>query len=38
MRWRNHIVTLREEEVPKEDRVVKEVLFPGVEEKAEEEK
>jgi hypothetical protein len=28
MRWRNHIVTLREEEVLMEDRVVVEVIFP----------
>jgi hypothetical protein len=32
----NHIVTLREEEVPEEGRVVVETLFP--EEEAEEEK
>jgi hypothetical protein len=38
MRWRNHIVTLREEEVPEEGRVVVEVLFPEEEEEAEEEK
>jgi hypothetical protein len=38
MRQRNHIVTLREEEVPKEDRVVVEVIFPKEEEEAEEEK
>jgi hypothetical protein len=38
MRQRNHIVTLREEEVPKEGRVVVKVLFPEEEEEVEEEK
>jgi hypothetical protein len=32
IRWRNHIVTLREEEFPEEDTVVVEVLFPEEEE------
>jgi hypothetical protein len=35
---RSHIVTLREEEVPKDDRVVVETLFPEEEEEVEEEK
>jgi hypothetical protein len=38
MRQRSHIVTLRKEEVLIEDRVMVEVLFPEVEEEAEEEK
>jgi hypothetical protein len=38
MKWRKHIVTLREEEVPEEGRVVVQTLFPKEEEEAEEEK
>jgi hypothetical protein len=38
VRQRNHIVTLREEEVPEEGRVVVETLFPEEEEEVEEEK
>jgi hypothetical protein len=38
MRRRNHIVTLREEEVPEEGRVVAEVLFLEEEEEVEEDK
>jgi hypothetical protein len=38
MRKINHIVTMREKEVPEEDRVVVETLFPEEEEEAEEEK
>jgi hypothetical protein len=38
MRQRNHIVTLREEEVLTEGRVGVEVIFPKVEEEAEEDK
>jgi hypothetical protein len=32
VKWRNHIVTLREEEVPEEDKVVVETLFLEEEE------
>jgi hypothetical protein len=35
---RSHIVTLREEEVPEEGRVVVEVIFPQEEEEAKEDK
>jgi len=38
MRRRNHIVTLKEEEVPKEGRVVVETHFLKEEEEAKEEK
>ena len=38
MRWRSHIITLREEEVPEEGRVVVEALFLEEEEEAEEDK
>jgi hypothetical protein len=38
VRWKNHMVTLREEEVPKEGRVVVETLFLEEEEGEEEEK
>jgi hypothetical protein len=37
MRQRNHIVTLREEEVHEEGRVVEKVIFPEDKEEAEEE-
>jgi hypothetical protein len=36
VRQRNHIVTLREEKVPEEDRVVVETLFLEEEEEVEE--
>jgi hypothetical protein len=38
MNWRNHIVTLREDEVPEEGKVVLKFLFPEVEEEAEKDK
>jgi hypothetical protein len=38
VRQRNHIVTLREEEVPNEDRVVVETLFLEKEEDIQEER
>jgi hypothetical protein len=38
VRQRNHIITLREDEFPKEGRVVAETLFPEEEEEVEEEK
>ena len=36
MKLRNHIVTLKEEEVPEEDRLVGEILFLEEEEEVEE--
>jgi hypothetical protein len=36
VRWRNHVVTLKEEEVPEEDRVLVETLFLEEEEEVEE--
>jgi hypothetical protein len=36
MRIRNHIVILKEEEVPKEDRLVGEIIFLKEEEEVEE--
>jgi hypothetical protein len=38
VRLRNHIVTLKEEEVPEGDRVVAETLFLEEEEQVEEER
>jgi hypothetical protein len=38
VRWRNHIVTMREEEVLEEDRVGVETLFLEEEEDVEEER
>jgi hypothetical protein len=38
VRLRNHVVTLREEEVPEEARVVVETLFLEEEEEVEEDK